>query len=210
MSIILGVIAKAPLPGRSKTRLCPPLSLWQAAILAEAALRDTLAAVAEVEVPRRVLILDGAPGRWLPEGFEVVRQRGSGLDERLANAFADLGGPALIIGMDTPQVSSETLGVAVEQLEQSPAVLGPALDGGYWAIGMREPDCDALLGVPMSTPYTLAAQRARLRALGLPVTDLDALQDVDTYADAVAVAAAAPRTRFAAALAMIGSARTAA
>src|SRR5919204_2861516 len=95
------VIAKAPLPGRSKTRLSPPLTLEAAARLAEAALRDTLACVAGVAAARRVVALDGEPGDWLPAGFEVVPQRGNGLDERLAAAFEEVGEPAVLIGMDT-------------------------------------------------------------------------------------------------------------
>src|SRR5690606_41709335 len=56
---------------------------------------------------RRVLVLDGSPGPWLPPGFDVVPQGTGGLDERLADAFARCDGPALLIGMDTPQVRSE-------------------------------------------------------------------------------------------------------
>jgi rSAM/selenodomain-associated transferase 1 len=196
----LAVIAKEPAPGRSKTRLSPPLSLLEAAELAEAALIDTLEAVAATRAGRKVLVLDGRPGPWLPGNFDVIAQRGAGLDERLANAFTELAEPALIIGMDTPQVSSESLGRALRCLDSSPAVLGPAADGGYWAIGLREPDPGLLLGVPMSTAHTLAAQRRRLAALGLPTAELGTLRDVDTFADAVAVAAAAPDTWFAAAL----------
>src|SRR5205823_333854 len=88
-----------------------------------------------------------------------------------ANAFADLGRPAVIVGMDTPQVSTAALHAALRALESSGAVLGPAADGGYWAIGLREPDSRALLGVPMSSPHTLEAQRRRLRAVG-PVLDV--------------------------------------
>ena len=210
MTLTLAVIAKAPAPGRTKTRLCPPLSLVQAARLAEAALCDTLEAVAATRAARKVLILDGRPGRWLPGGVEVIVQRGSGLEERLANAFADLGRPAVIVGMDTPQVSTAALHAALRALESSGAVLGPAADGGYWAIGLREPDPRALLGVPMSSPHTLEAQRRRLRALGLGVVELQTLRDVDTFADAVAVAADAPSTRFAAELGRLGVARAAA
>src|SRR5947209_7097371 len=126
----LAVIAKAPAPGRSKTRLSPPLSLGQAAQLAEAALGDTLAAISATRAQRKVLVLDGRPGPWLPDGFEVIEQRGGGLDERLAGAFADLSGPAVIVGMDTPQVSSTALERALGSLESSAAVLGPAADGG--------------------------------------------------------------------------------
>lgn len=208
--VALAVIAKAPAPGRSKTRLSPPLSLLQAAELAEAALGDTLAAMATTRSERKVLVLDGRPGPWLPDGFEVIKQRGGGLDERLAAAFADLSGPALIIGMDTPQVSSATLERALGRLRSSAAVLGPAADGGYWAIGLRQPDPRALLGVPMSTEHTLAAQRMRLRALGLEVAELEPLRDVDTISDALAVAGEAPDSRFARTLAALPVARAAA
>src|SRR4029453_10639579 len=89
VSATLIVIAKAPVPGRVKTRLCPPCTPAQAAALAEASLRDTLAAAARCGASRRVVALDGAPGSWLPDGFEVIPQRGSGLAERLSAAFAD-------------------------------------------------------------------------------------------------------------------------
>jgi uncharacterized protein len=203
--VALAVIAKAPAPGRSKTRLSPPLSPQEAAMLAEAALVDTLATVAATGADRKVVILDGPAGPWLPPGVEVIEQRGGGLDERLANAFADLGGPALIIGMDTPQVRPETLRAALVRLRTADAVLGPAADGGYWAIGLGAPDRRALLGVPMSTGHTLAAQRARLRALGLATVELETLRDVDTFADALAVARGAQLTRFATALSLMGA-----
>lgn len=203
MTATLAVIAKAPIPGLSKTRLCPPLTPEQAAGVAAAALADTLAAVAGASAGRRVLVLDGAPGPWMPTGtwLEVIPQRGGGLDERLANAFADIGGPAFVIGMDTPQIRPETLSHAVERLSASPAILGPALDGGYWGIGLRVPDRRALVGVPMSTADTCAAQLTRLRELGLDVDELEALRDIDTYEDALAVARLAPDTRVAAELA---------
>jgi uncharacterized protein len=199
------VIAKAPRAGHSKTRLCPPCTPRQAAALARAALADTLEAARATPAARHVLVLDGEPGDWLPAGFEVVPQRGRGLDERLAHAFADVGGPALLIGMDTPQVTPGDLRDGLQRLAGADAVLGPAPDGGYWAIGLREPDPRAFLGVPMSTARTCRAQRARLAALGLRVRELPALRDVDLIADAHAVAALAPSGRFARALALTGA-----
>lgn len=192
------VIAKEPRPGRVKTRLTPPFTPAQAASLAEAALRDTLAAVAATPAVRRVLVLDGTPGAWLPPGFDVVPQCAGGLDERLARAFAGCAGPALLIGMDTPQVTPDLLTV---DLGAGDAWFGPAEDGGFWALGLAAPDPGLLRGVPMSTPVTGAVQRERLVAAGLRVRDLPRLRDVDTAADAEAVAAAAPYGRFAARLA---------
>ncbi|MCC5477716.1 TIGR04282 family arsenosugar biosynthesis glycosyltransferase [Streptomyces barringtoniae] len=192
------VVAKEPLPGRVKTRLTPPFTPQQAARLAEAALVDTLQAVAAAPATRRVLVLDGVPGDWLPAGFEVLPQCAGGLDDRLADAFAHCSGPALLIGMDTPQVTPELLAVDFAGCD---ACLGPAEDGGFWALGLAEPDPALLRGVPMSTPVTGAVQRERLLAAGLRVRELPRLRDVDTVADAHAVAALAPHGRFAAQLA---------
>ncbi|MFE6634981.1 DUF2064 domain-containing protein [Streptomyces tendae] len=192
------VIAKEPRPGRVKTRLTPPFTPAEAAALAEAALADTLAAVAATPARRRVLVLDGAPGRWLPPGFDVVPQCAGGLDERLADAFAGCAGPALLIGMDTPQVTPDLLDVDFHDCD---AYFGPAEDGGFWALGLARPEPALLRGVPMSTPVTGAVQRERLLTAGLRVRDLPPLRDVDTAADARAVAALAPDGRFAARLA---------
>jgi glycosyltransferase A (GT-A) superfamily protein (DUF2064 family) len=142
-----------------------------------------------------VLVLDGRPGPWLPAGFDVVPQCGGPLDERLAHAFAAVRGPALLIGMDTPQVTPALLTV---DWSAADAAFGPAADGGFWALGLRVPDPALLRGVPMSTARTGAVQRARLLAAGLRVADLPRLRDVDTAADAVAAAREAPWTRFAA------------
>jgi rSAM/selenodomain-associated transferase 1 len=197
------VIAKAPVAGRSKTRLCPPCTPQQAADLAEAALRDTLAAVVDAPATRRVVVLEGEPGPWLPDGFEVFPQRGDGLDERLAGAFedvdADATGGAVLVGMDTPQVTAAHLTAAWEALRAAgtDAVLGHAPDGGYWSIGLRAHDRALFEGVPMSTEDTGREQEARLRGHGLAVALLPELRDVDRIDDARAAAALAPDTVFA-------------
>ena len=191
-------MAKEPLPGRVKTRLCPPLSPEEAAQLAEAALVDTLEAVAWTPASRHVLVLDGEPGSWLPPGFEVIRQRGDGLAERLANATSDVGEALVFLGMDTPQVTRALLCDALQRLADADAILGPTRDGGYWTIGLTEPDPGAFESVPMSTGATAAAQRERLAHLGLRTVELEPLRDVDSFEDAVAVATLAPWTRFAA------------
>ncbi|MCP3820033.1 DUF2064 domain-containing protein [Streptomyces sp. A3M-1-3] len=199
------VIAKEPVPGRVKTRLTPPYSPVEAARLAEAALADSLAAVAAAPVQRRVLVLEGEPGSWLPPGIEVVAQGSGTLDERLAAAFGLCSGPALLIGMDTPQVTPEILApaLAADAWWGCDAWFGPAADGGFWALGLAEPDPELLRGVPMSVPETGEVQRQRLTGAGLAVRDLRVLRDVDTAADARLVAAEAPHSRFAATLAAL-------
>jgi hypothetical protein len=202
----LVVIAKSPVAGRVKTRLCPPYSPAAAAALAAAALTDTLEAVAATPARARTLVLDGAIGPWLPPGVSVIPQRGTTLDERLAAAFDDAQHdnpvPVLLVGMDTPQITSRLLASAGETLlsERVDAVLGLAADGGFWCMGLRHADPALLLGVPMSTPLTGAAQRQRLVAAGLRVAILPQLVDVDDAMSARTVAEAAPSTRFAAVL----------
>jgi len=198
----LVVMAKAPLAGQSKTRLSPPCTPAQAAVLAEAALRDTLAIVAATPAARRVLALDGRPGDWLAPGFEVIPQRGRGLGERLAAALEDVGGPVVLVGMDTPQVRPHQLEEVIRRLERSgnDAVLGLAADGGWWAIGLRRVARHLFDGVAMSTSRTGRDQLARMRRCGLTVELVMELRDVDRWSDAVAVADAAPRSDFAAAV----------
>lgn len=196
------VIAKEPLPGRAKTRLTPPCTAAQAARLARASLLDTLDAVAATPASRRVLVFEGDARAWRRSGFEVVSQRGEGLAQRLAGAFEDVDSPALLVGMDTPQLTPALLGDAVRALGHPDvdAVLGPTHDGGYWAIGFSGRARGAFAGVPMSCALTGAHQRARLDHLGLSVHEPPRLRDVDTIADAHAVAREAPHTRFARAL----------
>jgi rSAM/selenodomain-associated transferase 1 len=199
------VIAKAPVPGRVKTRLCPPCTHAEAAMLAAAALADTLAAAARSQrATRRVLVLDGDAGPWIPPGFAVVPQRGAGLAARLAAAFQDAGGPAFLIGMDTPQVTPALLDAGLAALERADAALAPALDGGYWGIGLRRADPRVFRDVPMSEPTTAMVQRARLAELRLTTAALPPLRDVDTVEDARVVAAACPDGGFAQALRALG------
>lgn len=189
------VMAKAPVQGRVKTRLCPPCTPAEAAALAEAALADTLDAVAGCGAARRVIALDGEAGEWLPEGFEVIPQSAGRFDQRLADAWVATGGPGVQIGMDTPQVTAGLLDDALFALDGTDAVLGHAEDGGWWAIGLREPSAAVFTGIAMSTDRTGANQQERLRILGLDVTLLPTLVDLDTFADLAAVTASGSAIR---------------
>lgn len=201
------VLAKAPVAGRVKTRLCPPCTPDQAARIAAAALADTVDTVSATPAALRTLVLDG--GYPVPAGWARVPQRGPTLGERLVHAYADTrrpGVPTVLIGMDTPQVTRALLDDASQRLAGTSAgvdaVLGLAADGGWWALGLREPaHAGVLRDIPTSTATTGADTLAALRGLGLRVASLPELRDVDTIADAYAVAAECPRgSRFAAAL----------
>lgn len=205
-AVTLLVVAKEPLPGRVKTRLTPPFTPAQAAAVAEAAITDTLTAVGGLArlvglgSVRPVLVLDGAVGPWLRVPIRVVHQVAGPFDARLAAAFDAVTGPTLLIGMDTPQVTPALLADACRALAHGDAVFGPATDGGWWALGLRRPDGRLLRGVLTSRPDTGARQRQRLTQAGLRVATLPVLRDVDTVADADAVARLVPHGRFAAAV----------
>jgi uncharacterized protein len=219
---IVLVVAKAPVPGQAKTRLAPAIGRATAADLAAAALLDTLDAAIEAADRfgrgRAVLALTGDLAaaaragelRAAARACRVIAQRGNGFDARLAAAHADAagpdGGPVLQIGMDTPQVDADLLQLCAARLNHADAVLAPAEDGGWWLLGVRRAaTAEALCGVTMSSARTGALTRSALQARGCTVTGARTLRDVDTIADARAVAALAPHTRFAAALALLGT-----
>ncbi len=231
------VMAKAPVPGRVKTRLCPPLTSGEAAALAAglcppltsgeaaalaaAALMDPMDAVdalpAAIGRPvNRILALDGSlvdavdglgiAGRLrsTPDrsGWGRIPQRGTSFAVRLVLAHSDAAGAGAVVqvGMDTPQLTPDLLGEAAATVSSRSvdAVIGPAADGGWWALGVRDARMTRALGnVPMSTPDTGELTVRALRDDGLRVAVLPVLTDVDTVPDAFTVSAAAPDTRFA-------------
>lgn len=207
MTATVLVMAKAPVAGRAKTRLAATTGDAVAADLAAAALLDTLAAVDATPGVRGLLALDGdlasaARGPAIREalaGWQVVPQRGGGFAERLVAAHADAGaGPVVQVGMDTPQLTPALLLGALADLDGHDACLGPADDGGWWVFARRDPAVAVpLAGVAMSTPSTYDDTRAAIRAAGHRVAATAPLHDVDTVADADAVAGSAPLTLFA-------------
>ncbi|MGI5521514.1 TIGR04282 family arsenosugar biosynthesis glycosyltransferase [Micromonospora sp. CA-259024] len=210
MNVLL-VVAKAPVPGLAKTRLCPPANPTQAARVAAAALLDTLGAVNATASTIPVLAYtgrfadaeDGAELAAALDGWHLVPQRGDTFADRLTNAHADAGAafpgrPVLQIGMDTPQIRPAVLTAALGSLAERDAVLGPAVDGGWWAVGLRDPAYASVLrGVPMSTGETSRHTLAGLRGRGLHPAILPVLRDVDDWPTALAVAADLPGSRFA-------------
>lgn len=194
----LVLIAKEPLPGKVKTRLTPALTPEQAAELAAACISDTIAAIAELPADRRVLAFDGDVIPVGAENYDVLPQSEGTLDQRLGAIFDSIAGPIVLIGMDTPQISAADLAPAfVGWPDGIDAWFGPASDGGFWALGMREPNGDLIRGVPMSQDDTGARQLERLHSAGLRIGMLPELLDVDTIADAHTVAEIAPHTAFA-------------
>jgi uncharacterized protein len=191
MSRSVLIVAKAPIPGRSKTRLVPPLTGNQAAALQEALLLDTLEAC-RAEAPDTALlhadpseapILERLVGPDVP----LVLQEGRGLGDalRLGMARGLTGGPTALVSSDIPGLPPSSLSRAFTLLEEGrcDVVLGPALDGGYWLIAMQEPSDAPFQAIPWSTPAACAVTVQQCEEAGLEVAMLDPWRDVDTPVD---------------------------
>ncbi|MFB9902714.1 TIGR04282 family arsenosugar biosynthesis glycosyltransferase [Allokutzneria oryzae] len=209
MNGALLVVAKAPVPGLAKTRLCPPATPHQAAEIAAAALLDTLDAVLRTPGTTPYVAFTGSLAQArrsneiaaLLAQCQVFEQRGESFADRLAAAHAEVarrspGLPVVQIGMDTPQVSPLLLRSAFAAIRD--AAVGRAPDGGWWALGLRDPNhAEVLRSVPMSQDDTGDLTVKALSDKGLDVSELPMLSDVDTMVDAFAVADAVPAGRFA-------------
>jgi uncharacterized protein len=201
VDLTVAVIAKECLPGRVKTRMTPPLSPAEAAELAQLSLARTLDTARCLTAIKRLLVMEGTPRSQDAEGFTLIRQAAGRLDERLAAICDVADGPLLILGMDTPQFSPEHLVDLIRDWTTAApahdAWLGPAADGGFWAIALLRPRGSLIRGVPMSTDTTAVRQFARLALSGLSTGLLPILRDMDFFTDAVAIAAGIPGTDFA-------------
>lgn len=200
-AVTLLVVAKAPVPGLAKTRLMKAMTADQAAGIAAAALLDTLDAVARTPARRRVVAMTGRVAdaarsdevREALSHFTVVEQRGDDFATRLVNAHHDAfdGDPIVQIGMDTPQVTPALLTSVCSSLLRTPdhCVLGPALDGGWWVLGVPNPTWVIPVGsVPMSQSNTGALTRSAIENAGGRVELVEALLDADELEDLQTVA----------------------
>ncbi|MCX7790562.1 MAG: TIGR04282 family arsenosugar biosynthesis glycosyltransferase [Chloroflexaceae bacterium] len=185
------IFAKQPVAGRTKTRLCPPLSHAAAAELYACFLRDTLALARQVPASSRVIVYqpEEAAGYFaaLAPDFALLPQQGADLGERMDRCFTTvLGagpGAAVLIGSDIPTLPVAHVNRAFALLGEHDLVLGPSDDGGYYLIGMRRPHPRLLREVAMSTPEVLRDTLAIAAELGLRAALLPGWYDVDTPAD---------------------------
>jgi rSAM/selenodomain-associated transferase 1 len=209
------VVAKAPRAGSSKTRLVPPLSSEAAADLAEAMLLDALDAC-RAEADAAGLLCPDAPqaealAALAGPGVEVRVQRGRGLGAALREEMrlGVAGGSLAIVSSDVPGLPPGALARAFDRLDSgADLALGPALDGGYWAIAMARFHEEPFVGIPWSTPACLGVTLDRAAAAGLRAELVERWLDVDTVAD-LSIAVHAPPgplgQRSATALARIGA-----
>lgn len=182
------VVAKRPAPGRTKTRLAPPLSPHQAATLYECFLKDTLDLVREIPTVQPVIAYlparEKAYFSSLAPDFELLLQTGSDLGSRLDHALTQylaLGyGRVVIMNSDGPTLPPRYLEMAFEMLAgDTDVVLGPCDDGGYYLIGLKQPAPRLLREVRMSTAHVTADTLDLAADMGLQATLLPCWYDVD-------------------------------
>jgi uncharacterized protein len=184
------LFARYPVAGRAKTRLIPALGAEGAAALhrrlvlraLRAAQAGCRAAPADLEVH-----FDGgteqAMSHWLGDGARFLPQGAGDLGERMAGAFDEsfrAGSTAIvIIGSDCPDLSPDVINTAFIRLTETPVVLGPALDGGYYLIGLSRPMPELFRGIPWGTDRVLAESLAVLERRGWKPALLNPLADID-------------------------------
>jgi uncharacterized protein len=189
MKKALAVFAKAPLPGRVKTRLVPALTPEEGAELYRCMLLDTLARVRTLPVDT-VIFYEGEADffRDLVPGGQLIPQQGIDLGERLQNAFEALSllgyRDRAAIGTDAPDLPLAFIEEAFRFLESgSDAVFGPAEDGGYYLIALAGASGALFSDIPWSGPQVLATSRQRALESGFTTSLLPTWYDVDTFQD---------------------------
>lgn len=190
---VIAIMAKAPLAGAVKTRLCPPLTAEDAAELSRAFIADKVEQVRGVDAARGAIVYTPDEGRGfferLAPDFVLLPQRGDDLGARLVSSFdwffAEGYPAAAFVDSDSPTLPREFLLQALD-LVASPdvdVVLGPSADGGYYLIGLRKACPELFTHMPWSTPRIFAETTARAARLGLRVASLPPWFDVDTGLD---------------------------
>lgn len=195
MTTAVIIFAKAPVPGQSKTRLISLLGTRGAANAGAEIARQVLQSVAPLarETKKFQLSLWAASAHptlaaWANQyglgwGLQGQGDLGQRMHQSLAASLHQGAARVLLIGTDCPAMTADYLRDASAALQQADLVLGPAEDGGYVLIGCRAPQPELFDDVAWGTDEVLAQTLAKARALGLRVTLLAPLWDVDVPED---------------------------
>jgi len=198
----LVIFAKAPIPGQVKTRLCPPLTPDEAATLHGSFVLDTLertqAAVVKLQLPldRYLACAPSSAHVFFKimaerQGVRLIDQVGDDLGARMNQAcetmFARGYKRVLIVGTDVPTVPLDNFKQALALLETNDLVLGPALDGGYYLVGLTRTAAGLFVGIPWSTELVLARTQEKATNLGLKTSLIPPWRDVDTMDDVLSL-----------------------
>jgi rSAM/selenodomain-associated transferase 1 len=192
------IFAKAPIPGQVKTRLCPPLTADEAATLHGSFVLDTLeqtkAAVGKLKLPfdRYLACSPSSTAVFFKimeerQAVKLIDQVGEDLGARMKHAFETMFARGyhhvLIVGTDVPSLPLKHYQEALGLLDTHDLVLGPALDGGYYLIGLNKPTPALFENIPWSTDRVLSLTREKADSLGVRTAFLPAWRDIDTIDD---------------------------
>lgn len=192
------IFAKAPIPGQVKTRLCPPLTPDEAATLHGSFVLDILErtklATTTLKLPcdRYLACAPSSTHVFFKimeerHGVKVIDQVGDDLGARMnqvcESMFARGYSRVVMIGTDVPTIPLNHFGQAQDQLEHHDLVLGPALDGGYYLIGLKRKSPELFMGIPWSTSQVLKLTQDKAATIGLKTALLEPWRDVDTLSD---------------------------
>jgi rSAM/selenodomain-associated transferase 1 len=186
----LMVFLKAPRQGAVKTRLAETMGVMEACAIHQRLVEALLHQLADLKDVEVCFTPDDANSEikpWARPTWRLTAQ-GSGdlgcrLDRAFRRAFDQGVNRAAIIGSDCPDVRVDDIQAAWTALLSHDVVLGPATDGGYWLIGLREPQPELFVDIPWSTNEVLRRTLERAHAAGLKTRLLRELADVDTEAD---------------------------
>lgn len=187
----IAVFARAPIPGKTKTRLIPALGPHGAAELHRTLVSDTLRKVARLrtESAHYLFVADGKiPEQIIPHEFQLRRQTGRNLGTRLERAFGKLlqqHPSVIIIGTDSPAFAPSMLRLALQELRTTDAVLGPCPDGGYYLIGLRRTVRGLFSKVRLGSEFAMQDTLGSLLAHGFSCSVLEPYPDIDLPSDLV-------------------------
>jgi rSAM/selenodomain-associated transferase 1 len=193
--VAVAIICKTPAPGKSKTRLSPPLRPEECAAISGCFIRDlsqTIQSLADEGKSAGCAVYtpfgsEAALRRLLPGPFTLTLQGEGDLGARLLKGTADLLGEGysgvILVNSDSPTLPIEILREAVAAVRQGDnVVLSPAIDGGYTLIGLSRPHAGLFDDIPWSTEAVYRLTLDRAAKLGLPVVNVPGWYDVDDAA----------------------------
>lgn len=181
---ILILFAKFPLPGLAKTRLIPALGERGAAAVHRRLAERTVATLSRSALPVEIRYTGATEAefrKWLGADVALAPQAEGDLSDRLIDAARDT--PHIFFGADTPDLEPRHIFAAAKALDDHDIVIGPAEDGGYYLIGMRQARPELLTDMPWSTEQVCPETLRRAEALGLSVALIETLSDCDRPED---------------------------
>lgn len=190
MKSAIVIMSRAPKPGQTKTRLMEKLTAEECVEFHLACLKDICQAVSKIEAHRYIFYAGDKRefGSLELSGFVLSRQRGNDLGQRLYNAakqVLDTQNKVVFIGADMPNISPQLLQSALLNLDDYDVVIGPALDGGYYLLGMKYPHLELFQNIPWGTAGVFKITLEILKSSNLSCLVLENQRDIDTWDDLI-------------------------